>query len=139
MHTPPKPRKSHRPWIPALAVVSLWAAVACEAPERGGEPEAGAGVAPKWMEQASSALEEELVARFGEDQRERARRGLSQVGAFWREDDGSRGDFEEFVGRWGIRRTSPRFWEAVDWIHADARHRNPIEFGLYDFNRYVNP
>ncbi len=97
MHTPPKPRKSHRPWIPALAVVSLWAAVACGAPERGGESEARAGVAPKWMEQASSALEEELVARFGEDQRERARRGLSQVGAFWREDDGSRGDFEEFV------------------------------------------
>ncbi len=48
-------------------------------------------------------------------------------------------DFEEFVTRWGIRRTSPRFWEAADWIHSDARRRSPIEFGLYDFNRYVNP
>lgn len=47
-------------------------------------------------------------------------------------------DFEKFVERWGIRRTSPRFWNAVDWIHQDARRRNPIEAGLFDFGRYKN-
>ncbi len=47
-------------------------------------------------------------------------------------------DFEKVVDRWGIRRTSPRFWETVDWIHQDARRRNPTEAGLFDFGRYEN-
>jgi hypothetical protein len=47
-------------------------------------------------------------------------------------------NFEEFVNRWGIRRTSPRFWSSVDWIHRDAKRRNPTEAGLFDFGRYNN-
>ena len=47
-------------------------------------------------------------------------------------------DFEKLVDRWGIRRTSPRFWSTVDWIHEDARKRNPTEAGLFDFGRYKN-
>jgi len=47
-------------------------------------------------------------------------------------------DFEQVVLRWGIRRTSPRFWSEVDWIHADFRRRRPSEFGILDLNRYQN-
>jgi hypothetical protein len=46
--------------------------------------------------------------------------------------------FEKLVDHWGIRRTSPRFWNTVDWIHQDARRRNPTEAGLFDFGRYKN-
>ncbi len=47
-------------------------------------------------------------------------------------------DFERFVDRWGIRRTSPRFWNAVDWIHRDASERSPTEAGIFDYGRYEN-
>ena len=47
-------------------------------------------------------------------------------------------DFEEFVDRWGIRRTSPRFWSTVDWIHQDAQRRRPTKAGIFDFGRYQN-
>ncbi|MBW2542779.1 MAG: fatty acid cis/trans isomerase [Deltaproteobacteria bacterium] len=47
-------------------------------------------------------------------------------------------DFEKFVDRWGIRRTSPRFWSTVDWIHQDARRRRPTKAGIFDFGRYQN-
>jgi hypothetical protein len=47
-------------------------------------------------------------------------------------------DFEELVNHWGIRRTSSRFWNTVDWIHEDARQRNPTEAGLFDFGRSKN-
>jgi len=51
---------------------------------------------------------------------------------------GSAADFERLVDRWGVRRTSPRFWDTVDWIHEDARRRSPTEAGLFDFGRYKN-
>jgi hypothetical protein len=46
--------------------------------------------------------------------------------------------FEALVERFGVRRTSPRFWEAFDWIHADLRRRKPTQAGLLDLNRYEN-
>jgi hypothetical protein len=48
-------------------------------------------------------------------------------------------DLERFVGSYGIRRTSARFWETTDWLHADLKRREPTLFGLYDFDRYKNP
>ncbi|HEX9119298.1 MAG TPA: hypothetical protein VF840_02050 [Terriglobales bacterium] len=50
-----------------------------------------------WMPAAQSKLESELVAKYGEGQRERARRGLKQVGEFWRAEDGDQPAFEAFV------------------------------------------
>jgi len=47
-------------------------------------------------------------------------------------------DLERFVGSHGIRRTSARFWETTDWLHADLRRRDPTGAGLYDFGRYGN-
>ena len=50
-----------------------------------------------WMAAAQSKMEDELVAKYGEGQRERARRGLKQVGEFWRTEDGDQAAFEAFV------------------------------------------
>jgi hypothetical protein len=51
---------------------------------------------------------------------------------------GNASDFEALVERWGVRRTSPYFWEAFDWIHDDFRRRSPTAFGLFDLGRYQN-
>jgi hypothetical protein len=58
---------------------------------------AAATAAPAWFAAAAGELEAELVARHGEGQRARAARGLGQVGDFWREEDGDRAVFAEFV------------------------------------------
>ena len=42
-------------------------------------------------------LETELVAKYGEAQRPRLRRGMSQVASFWRAEDGDTAAFEQFV------------------------------------------
>ncbi|HKJ20209.1 MAG TPA: hypothetical protein VJ993_06080, partial [Woeseiaceae bacterium] len=52
-----------------------------------------------WIADAAAALEEELVATHGEEQRVRAQTGLDQVASFWREQDGGREAFEAFVRR----------------------------------------
>ena len=50
-----------------------------------------------WMEDANKALEEALVEKYGEEQRERARRGLAQVSDLWFESDGDRKVYDAFV------------------------------------------
>jgi hypothetical protein len=52
---------------------------------------------PSWIKASAAKLEKDLVARYGEGQRERARRGLVQVAEFWREEDGGAEEFEGFV------------------------------------------
>jgi hypothetical protein len=44
-----------------------------------------------------TGLEKELVAKHGEGQRERLRRGMDQVARFWRAEDGNAKAFEDFV------------------------------------------
>jgi hypothetical protein len=56
-----------------------------------------ATAAPDWMAASTAAMEAELVARHGAAQRARVARGLAQVGAFWRDEDGGRETFESFV------------------------------------------
>lgn len=40
--------------------------------------------------------------------------------------------------RWGVRRSSLRFWETMDWLHDELVRQNPREAGLLDLNRYQN-
>ncbi|MGH7785462.1 MAG: fatty acid cis/trans isomerase, partial [Candidatus Binatia bacterium] len=47
-------------------------------------------------------------------------------------------DFTAIVERWGVRRTDPKIWPTVDWIHQDFRRREPTAFGLFDLDRYDN-
>jgi hypothetical protein len=42
-------------------------------------------------------LEQELVAKYGEAQRQRAHRGIEQLAAFWRADDGDAKTYADFV------------------------------------------
>jgi len=51
----------------------------------------------EWQSGTMASLEAELVDRYGEEQRERARRGLRQVADFWRQEDGDQKAFEDFV------------------------------------------
>ncbi|MGH9874920.1 MAG: hypothetical protein ACRD9S_20895 [Pyrinomonadaceae bacterium] len=52
---------------------------------------------PSWVKSSSEKLERELVAKYGETQRPRAYRGLSQVASFWRAEDGDAAALEAFV------------------------------------------
>jgi hypothetical protein len=50
-----------------------------------------------WMKDSGEKLTSELVAKYGEGQRDRLQRGLRQVAAFWRSEDGDAAVFEAFV------------------------------------------
>jgi len=52
-----------------------------------------------WTAEAVALLEKELVAKHGAGERARVRQGLDQVAGFWREQDGNRAEFEQFVRR----------------------------------------
>jgi len=45
-------------------------------------------------------------------------------------------DFAKLAEAYGIRRSSPRFWELADWFHAERVRSVPIEAGRLDLNRY---
>ena len=46
--------------------------------------------------------------------------------------------FTVVVERWGVRRTSPRFWATSDWLQDDFRRREPTTAGVLDLDRYDN-
>ena len=48
-----------------------------------------------WLAQSTTTLENELVAKYGEPARERARRGLRQAASFWRDGDGDAAAFAD--------------------------------------------
>jgi len=62
-------------------------------------PDSAGADRPTWIDEADRDLEQRLVERYGEQQRDRARRGLSQVSALWIAEDGDRDSYEEFVLR----------------------------------------
>ena len=62
-------------------------------------PTASHAAQPAWMSDALAGLEESLVAEHGEDQRARARKGLTQVANLWRAEDGDHAAFDAFVMR----------------------------------------
>jgi hypothetical protein len=47
--------------------------------------------------------------------------------------------FDALVRRFGVRRSSPRFWEDADFFHEESRRRAPGEAGIFDLARYVDP
>lgn len=52
---------------------------------------------PDWMNESMKKLETELTAKYGEGQRARLQRGMTQVAQFWRAEDGDQAAFEELV------------------------------------------
>lgn len=43
-----------------------------------------------------------------------------------------------WVSRFGIRRTDNRFWQYLDGLHFYQQKHQPLEWGLFDLNRYRN-
>lgn len=52
---------------------------------------------PAWMSKSVSKMENELISRYGEAQKERISRGLTQVSEFWTDEDGAAEAFESFI------------------------------------------
>ncbi|NOQ90055.1 MAG: isomerase [Gammaproteobacteria bacterium] len=50
----------------------------------------------------------------------------------------SRQQYEEFVARYGLRRTSEDFWKHADWFNQQYAREQPILSGIFDLNRYQN-
>ncbi len=48
------------------------------------------------------------------------------------------GDYERFVGTYGVRRTSSRFWQTADWFQDRYLKTAPVLSGILDLNRYHN-
>ena len=46
--------------------------------------------------------------------------------------------YQQFIARWGVRRTNPEFWEHSDWFHEQYAIQQPLEYGAFDLNRYGN-
>lgn len=47
-------------------------------------------------------------------------------------------DYGRLLDRYGVRRTSPRFWSLSDELHRKHRAAGPIAAGLLDYNRLEN-
>lgn len=48
-------------------------------------------------------------------------------------------DTQSFLGRYGVRRTSPSFWKSSDWFYKKSLRMTPVSSGVFDLNRYSNP
>jgi len=46
--------------------------------------------------------------------------------------------FDNFIERFGVRRTNPLFWETADWFQTRYAQQRPLHSGLYDLSRYSN-
>ena len=58
---------------------------------------AATSLEPSWLGDATAALEQQLVDTYGEGQRARSRKGLTQAASFWRVEDGDREVFEALL------------------------------------------
>jgi len=47
-------------------------------------------------------------------------------------------DLTTLVSTWGVRRSSPRFWFTMDWMHGELVRQSQREAGVLDLNRYEN-
>ena len=78
-----------------LAVLLL--AIPYTTPAFAQHPTSTAPSKPSWMTDSVVKLNSELVAKYGDAQRDRIRRGLHQVTEYWRAEDGDAAVFEDFV------------------------------------------
>ena len=50
----------------------------------------------------------------------------------------NRQQYEVFVARYGLRRTSEDFWMHADWFNQQYVREQPVLSGIFDLNRYQN-
>jgi len=51
----------------------------------------------------------------------------------------STSEWQDFVGLYATRRSSPDFWKTADYFQNALRDQDPVSAGLLDLNRYVDP
>ena len=47
-------------------------------------------------------------------------------------------DYTQLLDNYGVRRTSPKFWQQSDAFHAAFEQTAPVEYGLFDYHRLEN-
>jgi hypothetical protein len=47
-------------------------------------------------------------------------------------------DYTQMLDNYGVRRTSPLFWQQSDVFHAAYEQDAPVEYGLFDYDRLEN-
>jgi hypothetical protein len=47
-------------------------------------------------------------------------------------------DYAQLLDDFGVRRTSPAFWQQSDAFHAAFEQDAPVAYGLFDFGRLEN-
>jgi hypothetical protein len=47
-------------------------------------------------------------------------------------------DYAQLLDDYGVRRTSPTFWQQSDAFHAAFEQIAPVEYGLFDYHRLEN-
>ena len=55
-----------------------------------------------WLEASKTKMQDKLIKRFGDDQKERIKQGVQQVADFWRTEDGNSEVFEAFIDRYFV-------------------------------------
>ncbi|WP_170763541.1 fatty acid cis/trans isomerase [Ruegeria lacuscaerulensis] len=48
-------------------------------------------------------------------------------------------DYMDVVAQYGIRRTSSEFWQTSDQIREVFTNQHPVQAGIFDLNRYIDP
>lgn len=46
--------------------------------------------------------------------------------------------YNQLTNKYGINRRNPIFWEYLDSMHLYFKRKFPIQYGLFDLNRYIN-
>ena len=46
--------------------------------------------------------------------------------------------FQDLITRYGVRRSDNKFWKVSDHLHDLYLQQDPIEYGLFDYNRLIN-
>jgi len=47
-------------------------------------------------------------------------------------------EYSSLLDKYGVRRTSPEFWQQSDAFHAAYQRDAPVEYGLFDYSRLEN-
>ena len=50
----------------------------------------------------------------------------------------SESDYAQLLDEFGVRRTSPAFWQQSDAFHAAFEQNAPVAYGLFDYGRLEN-
>lgn len=50
--------------------------------------------------------------------------------------DGKERSFKTFASKYGVSRHNPNFWKVFDFFTDEFKSLNPVEFGIFDLNRY---